>query len=241
VNLGLLAGFLQPRKRFLLPRKNKRVISFSLWGDKPLYLRGALENATLSRSVYPGWICRFYVDCTVPEETVTQLRDAGCEIVYKRKSRKFGGLLWRFEAVFDDPDVDVVIVRDADGRLGERERRAVDQWIESGKSFHVMRDHPNHRHPMMGGMWGVVPARAPWFAAAYARYAKKSGNRFWADMDFLRDYVWEKARFDHHANDEYFLPQGTELPFPTPLADEWSFVGNKYDENNRPAYSVAVR
>ena len=39
---------------------------------------------------------------------------------------------------------------------------AVDEWIKSGKSLHVMRDHPAHRIPagtnqmsILGGMWGL--------------------------------------------------------------------------------------
>src|ERR1700687_1080324 len=42
------------------------VISFSLWGTAPFYSYGAMINLVLSRTVYPGSTCRFYVDATVP-------------------------------------------------------------------------------------------------------------------------------------------------------------------------------
>ena len=29
------------------------------------------------------------------------------------------------------------------------------QWIESEKSFHMMRDHPEHNIGMLGSAWGV--------------------------------------------------------------------------------------
>ena len=51
-----------------------KIISFSLFGQKRLYLDGALANAALVDEVYPGWIARFYVDDTVPAPVVNQLR-----------------------------------------------------------------------------------------------------------------------------------------------------------------------
>ena len=43
-----------------------KIVSFSLYGDAPLYCEGALRNVELAKSIYPGWRCRFYIDGTVP-------------------------------------------------------------------------------------------------------------------------------------------------------------------------------
>lgn len=48
------------------------------------------------------------------------------------------------------------IVRDSDSRLNARDRIAVEEWIESGKPIHSIRDHVNHCFPMNGGMWGGI-------------------------------------------------------------------------------------
>ena len=32
---------------------------------------------------------------------------------------------------------------------------AVTEWLESDKSFHMMRDHPLHNIGMLGSAWGV--------------------------------------------------------------------------------------
>lgn len=50
--------------------------------------------------------------------------------------------------------VDRWIVRDSDSRLNPRERFAVEEWIQSGKAVHTIRDHPNHERPLNGGLWG---------------------------------------------------------------------------------------
>ena len=52
------------------------------------------------------------------------------------------------------PTVDRFIVRDSDSRLNSLERFAVQEWIESNKSLHSLRDHVNHCYSFNGGMWG---------------------------------------------------------------------------------------
>ena len=55
--------------------------------------------------------------------------------------------------------------RDLDSRLSFREKMAVDEWVESGLRFHVMRDHPSHSMwPMSGGMWGGTRDAMPHMA-----------------------------------------------------------------------------
>ena len=63
-------------------------------------------------------------------------------------------MLWRFLPTLD-PQVDVFISRDLDSIVKSREMEAEDEWLQSGKSLHVMRDHPEHDVPMLGGLWGT--------------------------------------------------------------------------------------
>ena len=44
----------------------KKIISFSLWGDKAMYTVGAILNAQLAQEHFPEWTCVFYYDKTVP-------------------------------------------------------------------------------------------------------------------------------------------------------------------------------
>ena len=64
------------------------------------------------------------------------------------------GMLWRFIPVLD-PSVSVMVSRDLDSRLTSREQAAVEEWLESGLAFHVMRDNPHHGTEILGGMWGA--------------------------------------------------------------------------------------
>ncbi len=57
---------------------------------------------------------------------------------------------WRYLPLLD-PYVDRFIARDLDAEIIPREKSAVDQWLQSNRTFHVMRDHQRHGDPIMGG------------------------------------------------------------------------------------------
>jgi len=136
----------------------KKIISFSLWGNEPMYTIGAIRNAELAETVYPGWICRFYIGDDVAEDIVDKLKsfDNTEVIVMKDEENDWQGMFWRFYAI-ENEGVDIVIFRDTDSRLSDREYEAVLEWQNSGAYFHIMRDHPYHTEAIMGGMWGCKP------------------------------------------------------------------------------------
>ena len=63
-------------------------------------------------------------------------------------------MTWRFLPLLD-PSVDCFMSRDTDSKVLKREADAVNEWLQSPSTFHVMRDHEQHCVPMLGGMWGV--------------------------------------------------------------------------------------
>ena len=134
------------------PPSGRKVISFSLWGPKLFYTYGAMINLVLCRKFYPDWTCRFYIDATVPPESIAFLRENGAELRYMPDEYPGVGLFQRF-LVMDDPTVGYFLVRDCDARVSAAEAESVQQWIESGYPFHVMRDHVMHNELMMGGTW----------------------------------------------------------------------------------------
>ena len=83
----------------------KKIISFSLWGNKLKYIIGALKNAELAKEIYPGWLCRFYVANSVPKTIVRKLKDMdNVEVVEKDSSGDWTGPALVNEAIFRDGD-----------------------------------------------------------------------------------------------------------------------------------------
>lgn len=50
-----------------------------------------------------------------------------------------------------DALVDRFMVRDLDSIISSREIAAVKVWLKSGKTYHMMRDHPYHTVVILGG------------------------------------------------------------------------------------------
>lgn len=197
------------------------VISFSLWGADNRYVEGALRNAIVVRYLYPGWVPRFYVDASVPEQVLVGLEREGAQIIHAPtdKPAAHWGLLWRFLAI-DDPKVTHFLVRDADSVVNWREARAVQAWLDSGKAFHIMRDWPTHCELMLAGMWGGHAGNLPnvedMIVTHLAANSHILGNRA-TDQEFLAKSIWPFVRDRHLAHDRVFgwgqpFPAGTELP-----------------------------
>lgn len=100
----------------------KRVISFGLYGANEKYTTGAIRNAELVKTYFPGWICRYYVASDVPEEVLNKLKSLAAEIQSIPSGMGYAsGMFWRF-MVAVDPTVDRYIIRDVDSRLNARDR-----------------------------------------------------------------------------------------------------------------------
>lgn len=216
-----------------------KIISFSLWGNLPIYCKGAIENAKLQKQLYPDWKCRFYFDSSVPIDTINQLNDLDVELVYMFDNFVgFKKLFWRFY-VASDLSVDRFIIRDCDSRLNLRERIAVEEWEKSDKGFHIMRDNRFHDCKIMGGMWGgngKIIFNIKQMIEKYIENIKSTSNRNFYQIDqmFLSDVIWEFfVKNNHIAHDDMKRITGNENYFKVKLLND-GFVGQVYDENNNP-------
>ena len=197
-----------------------KVISFSLWGDNPKYTVGAFKNAQLTNTIYKGWISRFYCASSVPADIISELKNIpNCEVILMEQDG-WQGLFWRFLAA-SDSQVSVMISRDTDSRLTLREKEAVDEWIDSDKKFHIMRDHPLHDCEILGGLWGV---KAPFLhnmdrlIATYNKDVTKG-----TDQMFLREIIYPIVKDEAFVHDPFF----EKKPFPSKRVG-YQFVGEIY-------------
>ena len=207
----------------------KKIISFCLWGDNPRYTVGALKNADLAKKIYPDWICRYYAGKSTPIETITSLYEKdNTEIFIMNESGDWSGMFWRFLPA-SDSDVEVMMSRDTDSRLSDREKAAVDEWLASDKGFHIMRDHPAHGTQILGGMWGAKSGSIPEMKSLISEYSK--GNFWQVDQNFLREHVWKVVKNSYISHDEYF----EKKPFPSSRKPGF-FVGQAFDQYDNKLY-----
>ena len=202
-----------------------KVISFSLWGDNPKYTVGAVRNAELAQEIYPGWNCYFFMGNSVPKDIETQLLSIpNVTIFYKDVPGDWRGMFWRFETSYD-LQVDISIFRDTDSRLSYREKYAVDEWLDSDKTFHIMRDHPYHRFPILGGMWGYRNNNIYPMRELLQGFDKQ--NKYGTDYEFFITKLYPLIGDDKIVHDPFF----DKIDFPKPRIGT-EFVGDVFDEND---------
>jgi tetratricopeptide (TPR) repeat protein len=211
--------------RFDPGARGRNVIAFSIWGDDPRYLNGAVTNAIVARYLYPGWTARFYTDRSTPQHFRDALVQHGAQLrlVDELPAASFGRF-WRFLPE-DDPEVDIYLVRDADAVMNVRERWAVADWLNSGKAFHVMRDHPQHSELILAGLWGAHRGNIGGMEEKIresVRAGGRVGNYLTNDQHFLRNVVWPVARASVKIHDEHFSFMSPtrfspDFPLPRPM------------------------
>jgi hypothetical protein len=219
----------------------RRIIAFSLFGSHPRYLRGALQNVLVARTLYPGWTCRFIVDDSVDPTFCKVMAEEGAEIVQDDSAdRDIRHRLCRRFLVSDDPEVGYFMVRDCDSVVSEREAAAVAEWLDSGLPFHAMRDWYTHTDPMLAGLWGGIAGMFPDMAGAIASFrADIPLNTNW-DQFFLRDRVWPAIRDQVIVHDRYFAAHRAR-PFPTPTPRGVVHVGQNEFATDEPAQAEALK
>ena len=204
----------------------KKIISFSLWGDNPKYTIGAIKNVELSKTIYPDWICRFYCGKSVPLDIIEKLKlYDNVEVIEMDEDGNWSGMFWRFYAC---EDADVMISRDTDSRLSFREKFAVDEWLNSDKDFHIMRDHPYHNVLILGGMWGVRNGLLKNIRELISNYSK--GNFWQVDQNFLKEKIYPIISNKSFIHDSYFSYNISSKKFPSERINK-EFVGDVFDEN----------
>lgn len=209
-----------------------KYLSFSLWGDKPLYNVGTIRNAELWKTIYPDWQMVVYYDNSVPTETINKLKELNV-ITIDMTGNNIFGCFWRF-LISDNEDCEYVIFRDSDSRISEREKLAVDEWINSNNTLHVMRDHPAHGIPygndsigILAGMWGVKGKLIP-MTNMVIEFIKNKNDYYGIDQTFLK-IIYTSFKNDMTTHDEFY----EKKPFPIKRVNG-RFIGERIGVDENP-------
>jgi len=200
-----------------------KIIAYSLWGEDPKYTIGAIKNAQGICELYPEWIGRFYCGQSVPSEIIKELEQTpNTEVIVMDEDGDWTGMFWRFLSADSD---DVILSRDTDSRITQREVDAVNEWLESDKDFHIMRDHPYHGTQILGGMWGCRNGILKGISEWMENYTK--GDFWQVDQNFLREMIYPKIQNNTFVHDEFFEKKS----FPTKRKSR-EFVGQAFNEDD---------
>lgn len=190
------------------PPDGPNVLSFSLWGALPFCCYGAMINLVLAEKFYRGWSCRFYVDANVPRACMAFLRDKGADIRNIADEYPGVGLFQRF-LVMNDRTVGRFLVRDCEARLSAAEADLMRQWIDSGRPFHIVRDHVLHNELIIGCLWGGRTDSGIDIAELMRRYFKFGPTaKYGHDQRMLGQMLWPLIRSHCLMHDKHYRLDG---------------------------------
>jgi hypothetical protein len=210
-----------------------KYFTFSIWGDNPKYLQGAIRNAELAEQIFPDWKCVFYYDSSVPKETLDKLSLFKNSIIKEVTDNSFGAF-WRFEMMFNNPGV--ILSRDTDSRLSLREKELIDNWLETEYNYMIIRDHDAHyEFPILAGMWGkknILMDNS--LKDAMQEYV--SIKQYLVDQFYLRDKVWPAIMNDT----AIYGVKEVDWMRETYDFENKNFIGQTYTENDEPVYDGKI-
>jgi hypothetical protein len=166
-----------------------KVISLSLFGPNKKYIFGSLKFVASARKHLPEWKIVFFAGKSVSEVHLEKLRFLGASVHKIDGAEGLSASAWRFKVwLLGSPEW--LIFRDADSVVTLREAKAIEQWVNSGRTAHIVRDHPFHSAPILAGLWGVRPSSASWFEEEVRKYSFT--DTYGSDQDFLAKIVYPK-------------------------------------------------
>lgn len=223
----------------------KKVLSFCLYGDQPMYCEGAVKNSKLAKEIYKDYECIIHVPKGMyKQEFLNRLKDNNATVEECEPLPGHMPTMWRFLPCVDR-GTDLVVMRDCDARLTQREYNAVEDFINTDFYVQSIKDHDAHfNNDLLAGMIAVKTKNlypdfySHWlhfvnkaYINNYPEYAVYGGNYKGCDQIFLSKtvFVFMKNKIVTYADKNGDKPIGE-------LHDKAMFIGNKFDENDKPEF-----
>jgi hypothetical protein len=207
------------------------VFSFVVYGNQKKYTHGILANLQLIQIAYPSWQVWIYYGSDVDDSMLLQYRSYSNAVLIPTNHT---GAITNFFRYFpiDDPSVDVCMVRDADSRVNDRDQVCINKFLQSSHLFHIIRDHPNHSHKIMAGMWGIK--KGAFFGlirSLFEQWKLHNELDFWSDTRFLVECLYPNAVTMSLIHDDHNHVNDGAIRIPHDRNDK-HFIGQVYEYND---------
>ena len=204
------------------------VFSFVIYGNDKKYTNGLLANIKLIQDKYPSWKVWVYYGSDLDESTLSNYSKYPNVVLIPTNATGYLTKFFRYFPI-DDSHVDICIIRDADSRVNDRDKVCINEFLNSDKLFHIIRDHPNHYRTIMAGMWGIKKgALAESIQGLFFNWKQLNTIDFWSDTKFLTDCIYPKVYKISLIHDDLNLCNDSPQSIPH-LRDGNHFIGQVYE------------
>jgi len=215
--------------------EHNNIVSFCLYGTKELYFKGALKNIEQYTKQYPDVKCYFYVrKYDVSEDMIKQLKEAGGVVIECINMVNWYMMFTRFFP-FENKNNKFFLSRDCDCRLIHREIKAIEQWLESDKGFHIIRDHPWHNTLILGGLWGARNMNQGNMRILIMqwclKYLNMNENKNKGPDQYFLNNLYNVVKNEVFAQDEFFTYEELSEIIDAPRNNK-EYIGEAFDGND---------
>jgi hypothetical protein len=189
-----------------------KVFSFCIYGTERNYYDGLLENIQIIREYFPDFTTYIYKGICDPSWTFE-----GDDLKIIETGRDGGvNMFYRFLPV---TFAEIGFWRDADSRIGERDRWCISEFMKSDKLFHITRDHFWHKAKIMGCSFGWKKTIPYSFDIANFTYGD--------DELYIGKHIYPQVVKDALVHTSMHAFEGEHVePITFPHKDKYDFVGN---------------
>jgi hypothetical protein len=220
------------------------IFSFCIYGSSPKYCKGLLKNIEYIATAFPEFETWIAVGDDVPESYTTAYQSFPRVRLFHYPFHDGRLMTYRFFFI-DGPEVECMLVRDADSRITPRDewciRRFLDRTGTNAARIFSIRDHCYHGREIMGGQWGIFKISGLHLEKEYEKFKLSCTDiaAYNSDQEFLRCHLYLPYKHlfvaytsTHRFPDEQCEPIGIERLGPH------DFCGNviNFKENGEEHY-----
>jgi hypothetical protein len=183
----------------------KNILSYSLYGDNRKYFNALCKNIDFIDLFYKNtFTIMIVVESDIPSSWLKFLYKSSAVVVMSDDHylKNIPKDFYRIYPIVSGQG-DACFFRDADSHLTKYEMDSMTRFIDSNFMYHIVRDHPNHLAPIMGGLFGIKSIKYETFKDAFfsniSKY--KFANKSWrneksgarGDQTILADHIYPLA------------------------------------------------
>lgn len=206
----------------------KNNIGFCVYGKTKLYLEGALKNEYQYNQ--HNYNCLFYTRKDIDVTVKNKLKNTidCCDMP------GWFMMFTRFYPV-ENPNNNIYMSRDTDCRLSKRELFCIEDWLQSKKTLHIIRDHPYHTTEILGGLWGFQNNNIPDLRFQISKWCIEfvRNNKIYQkgpDQFFLKN-LYKKYNNDAYIQDSYLNYENNKKNIKIKRNGK-EYLGEAFDEND---------
>jgi hypothetical protein len=213
----------------------KKIFSYCVFGNQKKYCLGMTKNLEQIKTLFPDYKVVIYLGNDVPQEYIKQYK--AYDNVTLIQLEVTGLLVTIYRYLVIDDDYDVLFVRDADSRFGERDIWCINHFLNSDYNVFTIRDHPLHGRELMAGQFGIKNIKNISIKEKLDNFIKEAPviNYYQNDQDFIQKYIFNPNRDNTIAYSEFhYFGEKEKMIIPIPRKSVEDFCGNVYlfDEDN---------